>query len=214
MKIQVKYILLGAAAAALVMGAVAYSYRAVHIIADPELTLNAPRDIAGVRRHLRHGDWLVVRGIHMPDNLIASVTNMPLSHAAIFDALNEEVLEADSEGVHTSTLEEFMSRSQRLMVIEPVWADRQSRGPAVERARGWLGKGYNYTGLVGINSPDRFYCTQLAIDAYKNFIDNGHDPLPAVIKPGQMYHWGRIVYDTGPVNMAGADAGHDADNDD
>jgi hypothetical protein len=204
-----KYILLAVAAAALVIGVFAYSQRAVHLIADPELTLNAPRDMVSVRRHLRHGDWLVVRGVHMPDNLIASVTNMPLSHAAIFDALKEEVLEADSEGVHTRTLEEFMSRSQRLMVIEPVWADRQSRGPAVERARGWLGKGYNYTGLVGINSPDRFYCTQLAIDAYKDFIEGGDNPLPAVIKPGQMYHWGRIVYDTGPVNMAAAEVDDD-----
>ncbi|MDR1397129.1 MAG: hypothetical protein LBJ14_05305 [Desulfarculales bacterium] len=205
-KIGKKYIFICAAAAgALAAGAFAYSHRAVNIIADPEFTLNDPRDIAAVRRRLQHGDWLVVRGIHMPDNFIASVTNMPLSHAAIFDALNEEVLESDSNGVHTSTLEEFMSRSQRLMIIEPAWATQQSRGPAVERARGWLGQGYNYTGLVGINSPNRFYCTQLAVDAYKPFIENGPNPLPAVIKPGQMYHWGRIVYDTGPVNITGAD---------
>ena len=175
---------------------------AVNMIADPDTTLSTEQDARAIRSRLQHGDWLVVRGIHGPDNLVASATNMPLSHAAIYDAINNKVLEADGTGVHTSTLEEFLGKSQRVLIIAPMWATPQTRGPAVERARGWLGKGYNYTGLLGIDSPDRFYCTQLAVDAYKEFIElKPGNPIPPVIKPGQMYHWGRIIYDTGPINM-------------
>lgn len=176
---------------------------AVNPKADPDITLNQSTDADLIRSKLQHGDWLVVRGIHIPDNMVATLTNMPLSHAAIYDKTQDQVIESDSNGVHTSTLEEFLSRSQRVLIIEPVWANDQTREPAVARARGWLGKGYNYTGLIGINSPDRFYCTQLAIDAYKPVIEKqpGDNPLPTVIKPGQMYHWGRIVYDSGPVHI-------------
>lgn len=173
---------------------------AVNPKADPNITLNDPAYAELVRSKLQHGDWLVVRGIHTPDNMVATLTNMPLSHAAVYDAKEDEVIESDSKGVHTSTLEEFLSRSQRVLIIEPVWANDQTRDAAVARARGWLGKGYNYTGLVGINTPDRFYCTQLAIEAYKPVIEkeSSNNPLPAVIKPGQMYHWGRIIHDSGP----------------
>lgn len=45
-----------------------------------------------VRAVIEHGDWLVIRGVAGPDNFIASVTNMPFSHASIYDAENDEVI--------------------------------------------------------------------------------------------------------------------------
>jgi hypothetical protein len=174
---------------------------AVEMVADPGRTLTAPEDEAAVRAALSHGDWLLARGVHPMDNVVVSVTNMALSHAAIYDAQYGQVVEVDGSGVHTRSLADFLAQSQRVMVMTPIWANDQTRGPAVERARSWLGHGYNYTGLVGINMPDRLYCTQLALDAYKPAIeaDPPLNPLPPVLSPGQMYHWARIIYDSGPL---------------
>lgn len=165
------------------------------------------------RQVLRHGDWIVIRGITGPDNFIATVTNSPLSHAAIYDADNDEIIEADSTGVHTTPLNEFLGKAYRVIIIRPMWAQSSVRleqngetsgndshaSQAVERARSWIGKPYNYTGLVGISLPDRYYCTQLVLRAYDPFItDKPDNPIPLVIEPGQMYHWGTIIYDSGP----------------
>lgn len=175
---------------------------AVQSTVDAGNTLNEAHQAAEVRRMLRHGDWLVSRGVHKPDNLVASLTNMPLSHAAIFDAENEEVIEADSTGVHPTPLAAFLAGSQRVLVIRPIWSSPENSAAAVARARGWIGRGYNYTGLIGLNIvPNRYYCTQVAIFAYRPFIkEKPENPIPRIIKPGQMYHWGRIIYDSGPIS--------------
>ena len=172
---------------------------AVQPVADSKVTLDTERDMQPVRQALLHGDWLVARGVHVPDNLVASLTNMPLSHAAIYDAQAKGVIEADGSGVHRASLEEFLAKSQRVLVIRPIWSSPENSAMAVERARSWLGKAYNYTGLVGLDTTDRYYCTQVALRAYEPFMkQRPYNPIPKIIKPGQMYHWGRIIYDSGP----------------
>lgn len=197
---------------------------AVQPLVDRDMVVSHPVEQAEISQVLENGDWIVIRGVTGPDNFIATVTNTPLSHASIYDAENNQIIEADSTGVHTTPLVKYMSKAHRLLVIRPMWADRQAymsggkeleaesnAREAVELARSWLGKPYNYTGLVGVNVPDRYYCTQLALMSYKPAMDRikaGHgkgggkpkNPLPLVIEPGQMYHWGRIVYDSGPYH--------------
>jgi len=152
-----------------------------------------------VKRILKNGDWLVIRGTGGADNLVASVTNMPLSHAAIYDAEFDQVIEADGAGVHSTPLAAFVGKAQRLLVIRPVWSGPENSAAAVSLVRSWRGAGYNFTGLVGLDMPKRYYCTQVALFAYKAAIDeNKPNPVPKVIAPGQMYHWGRILFDTGP----------------
>lgn len=171
----------------------------VKSVIPPEDALS-PEDFApAVRAHLSHGDWLVTRGIHATDNLVTSATNMPFSHAAIYDAEKDEVIESESQGVHTTPFADFIAKSSRVMVVRPMWRTDESARVAVERARSWLGKGYNFTGLVGLDSPDRYYCTQVAMEAYRPFITEKPDnPIPKVLSPGRMHHWGRIIFDTGP----------------
>lgn len=175
------------------------TYCAVRTVV-PEGQALAPEQIGpAVRAVLRNGDWLVARGIHLPDNIVATATNMPLSHAAIYDSATDEVIEADSKGVHTSTLDAFLAKHQRVLVIRPMWSGGGVEDKAVQEARRLLGSGYNYTGLVGLGVSDRYYCTELAIAAYKPFFAEKPDnPIPNIIKPGQMYHWGRILFDSGP----------------
>jgi hypothetical protein len=168
-------------------------------VIDPSATITRDEAIAPIRAALQHGDWLVTRGVHITDNLVATATNTPLSHAVIYDASNDTVIESEAQGVHATPLLELLAKSHRVLVMRPMWATEETREPAVRRARELIGSGYDYTGLVGLGLPDRYYCTELAVAAYEPFMEEQPaNPIPRVIKPGQMFHWGRIVYDSGP----------------
>lgn len=146
----------------------------------------------------RPGDWLVIRGVHQTDNLVATLTNSPLSHAAVLDPERQQVIEAEGIGIHTSTLDAFVGKSARLLLIRPVWATPDKAQQAVLKARELVGKRYDYPGLIGVNLPDSYYCTELAMSVYKPY-GTTPNPIPAVIEPGQLYHWGTILYDSGPT---------------
>lgn len=170
---------------------------AVRPTIDQAEALTPARVLPDIRRSLRNGDWLVVRGLTGPDHFIAAATNMPLSHAALYDKEFDSVIEALKDGVRRTPLEKFVAKTQRILIIRPVWSNPETAPAAVARARGWLGAGYNYTGLAALGLPGRYYCTQLAVLAYAPD-KRGPNPIPRVIAPGQMYHWGRIIYDSGP----------------
>ncbi|SHN57693.1 YiiX/YebB-like N1pC/P60 family cysteine hydrolase [Desulfovibrio litoralis] len=150
---------------------------------------------------LQNGDWLVVRGTHLSDNLVASLTDMPLSHAGIYDADKKEVIESTGvDGVKAVSLESFINKSTRVMVIRPMFAsDPQKARKAVEKAQSLIGKSYDFSGLAGLGSSERYYCTELVIKVYQPFEIKMQNPIPPIIKPGQMYHWGRIVFDSGAL---------------
>lgn len=184
---------------ALLLAAIWVSGCTVKTVLTPDAVLNPEAAIHELRAVLQNGDWLVTRGVHKTDNLVATMTNMPLSHASLYDAAKDGVIEAEGSGVHETLLVDLLAKSSRVMIIRPMWATEENARIAVARARSWIGKGYNFTGLVGINSPNRYYCTQLAIEAYRPFITEKPDnPIPLVIAPGRMYHWGKILYDSGP----------------
>lgn len=172
---------------------------AVKTFVDPAKTLTDDTSLDEVRSVLRNGDWLVTRGVHQTDNFVATVTNADLSHAAIYDAQKDEVIEAEGKGIHATALKDFVAKSRRVQVLRPMWSSEESSAHAVKKARGFIGKGYNYTGLVGLNTPNRYYCTQLVVKVYEPFMAEKPDnPIPKVIRPSQLYHWGRILYDSGP----------------
>ncbi|HJA79636.1 MAG TPA: hypothetical protein H9784_08760 [Candidatus Desulfovibrio intestinavium] len=173
---------------------------AVKPVMGPEDALAPETHAPALRGVLRHGDWIVARTIRTGGNLVASVTQKPFSHAALYDAEYDSVIEATANGVHRSSLEDLVGRSQRMLVIRPLWADETSRRVAVERARVLLGKSYDFTGLVGLGTRERYYCTELCIESYRPFMgrEKPDNPIPRIIQPGDMYFWGTIVHDTGP----------------
>ena len=173
---------------------------AVKPVIGEQNAINPTSDKDIIYNILKNGDWLVIRGIKEADNFISVATNMPFSHAAIYDKENNLVIESDSSGVHTTNFDEFLAKSYRLLVVRPMWANETTTPIAVKNAREMIGKKYNYTGLIGIDFPDSYYCTQVAIESYRPFIDENStiNPIPQVISPGRMHHWGRVVYDSGP----------------
>ncbi len=171
---------------------------AAKVSSDPSAVRAEPQTLAEVRAVLRTGDWLVSRGIHRTDDFVAGATNSAFSHAAIYDAAHDRVIESELKGVHAIPLPEFLAKSTRVMVLRPVWSTEYTAPLAVDRAVSTIGKGYDVTGLIGLGLPNRWYCTELLIWAYEPFRSKGGNPIPPVIKPGRMLHWGRVIYDTGP----------------
>ncbi|MDR2349178.1 MAG: hypothetical protein LBF41_00955 [Deltaproteobacteria bacterium] len=155
-------------------------------------------NVIPVKAVIEAGDWLVIRGVTDPSNFISSVTNMPFSHSAIYDAENDSVIEAEAHGVSVTPLAKFLAKAQRVWVLKPVWATPETRPLAVARARSRVGKPYDFTGLVGIPVPGTYYCTELVMDSWRPFMgdDDSDNPIPAVISPGRLHHWGRVVYDS------------------
>lgn len=157
----------------------------------------AEMNLAGVRAVIEDGDWVLIRGVTRNSNIISTVTNMPFTHASIYDAENDSVVESIAEGVKMTTLEYLLGEAQRIWVLKPIWATPENRHLAVERARSNIGSKYNYSGLIGLNTPGTYYCTQLVIDAWRPFMDKREDnPIPHIVAPGSLHHWGRVVYDS------------------
>jgi len=145
------------------------------------------------------GDWLVMRGYHATDNLVSTVTAAPFSHVAVLDPERNQVIEAEGKGLHTAPLADFVHRAHRVVLMRPMWATSLERQRvAVEKARSLVGRPYDFTGLVGINLPDRYYCSELAVAMYAPHASR-KDHLPLVIPPGDMHFWATILWDSGPV---------------
>ncbi len=147
----------------------------------------------------KNGDWLIIRGYHPQDDLIVAMTATPLSHAGILDMEKKQVIEALAGGVTVNTLDYFVNKSHRIILIRPKWAVGTNGGDALARARKLVGRGYDFLGLVGIDSKKRFYCTELAMHIYREHQKKDKD-IPRVIPPAQMYLWGSILYDSRPRN--------------
>ena len=144
------------------------------------------------------GDWLVTRGYKGSDQLVASATMIPLSHAAILDLSHGDVIEAEAKGIHVTNLRKFIHKSHRVILIRPIWAANAGAGKrAVEIARKLVGMPYDFLGTVGLDHPHAYYCSELAVHVYKDHVTKA-DELPRVMEPGQMYLWGTILYDSRP----------------
>jgi len=169
-------------------------------VTSPADATRAERDAATtaqVRSLGRSGDWLVIRGYHLSDHLVASLTNKPFSHAAVLDRENDAVIEAEAQGVHVTALPEFVAKSHRLLLIRPMWSDDATAAAAVRKARAVVGRPYDFMGLVGLDVPERFYCSGLTIEVYRPSIRET-DLVPRPVEPGQLHYWGRILFDSGP----------------
>ncbi len=167
----------------------------VHPPDEPLRTIQTEEWLAQVEAVSQTGDWMVLRGYHGTDNLVSAATNHPISHVAIIDRENDEVIEAVGAGLQTMSLRERVHEAHRIIIIRPRWWTPERGRGAVARARALIGGSYDFLGTVGLGSDDRFYCSELATHVY----DEYHDDLehfPTVIEPGHMYLYGQVTYDS------------------
>jgi len=64
-------------------------------------------------------------------------------------------------------------------------------------AEALVGRAYDYLGTISFSPSGRYYCSELAVAVYNCW----HDPseaFPKVIKPGELYLYGAILYDSKP----------------
>ena len=143
------------------------------------------------------GDWLVIRGYHGTDNLVTNATGIPLSHVAVFDFKTKEVIEAEGIGVHKTSLSDFIDKSFRVIVIRPRWRNETIADSAYSNAEKLVGSDYDYLGTIGFSFPSKYYCCELAVTIYKPWFSKKEN-FPEVIKPGELYLYGSVLYDSLP----------------
>lgn len=141
-----------------------------------------------------NGMWLVVRGYHTGDDVVAVATNAPLSHAAIFDHDAGEVIEAVGDGVRVVPLAKLLRESHRLQIVRPANWTEELGAEAVKRARSQVGRGYDFLGVVGAPDRTRWYCSELAAWSMGVPVDK----LGAwhVIHPKDLHKQGVLLFDS------------------
>ncbi len=146
---------------------------------------------------VRTGDWLVIRGYHATDNLVSNATAIPISHVGVYDSKTDTVIEAEGKGIHETPLSEFVNKSYRLLVIRPRWLTHENSEKVISNARQMVGKNYDFLGTVGFNYPNKYYCSELAISIFKEWY-SPKEKFPVVIKPGELYLYGKVLFDSLP----------------
>lgn len=142
----------------------------------------------------KNGYWLVARGYKWTDDLVATATVTDYSHAAVLDMSTQSVIEADSKGVHESSLAHFVNHSYRITIVKPGGYTSPRGVLAVQVAREKLGKPYDFLGTVGLNNPDKYYCSELAACSYSHLKDSLK--LPLIVEPVYLLKLGTVIYET------------------
>ena len=164
----------------------------------PEYEAETASWLQVVQDRAGNGMWLVTRGYHTGDDVVAIATDAPLSHAAVLDLDRLQVIEAVGKGVVATDLKKFLKESHRMVLIQPPdWTDSNGED-TVARARSRLGEGYDFLGTVGLPDDQRWYCSELAVWASGVKVDR--IGLKNVLHPKTMPSLGKVLFDSGQRN--------------
>ena len=153
------------------------------------------RWLAAIKQHAQNGYWIVVRGTHPGDQVVAAASAARLTHAALLDVPRAEVIEAVGRGVTVSPLHELVAQAVRVQVVRPRGYTPEKGAAAIARARSRVGSGYDWLGTVGIQGDRSYYCTELCADAY-GAREDGWMPH-GVLHPEHMARYGELLFDSG-----------------
>ena len=143
-----------------------------------------------------NGMWLVNRGYRNGDDIVAIATFSSLSHVGILDADRGVVIESLWNGNATNSLANFVDMSHRVVLVQPEGWTPEAGREALAKARGELGKKYDFSGLVGLPSSNRWYCSELASWCWGREA-NQFGPWN-VIHPRRLTKMGKVLFDSGP----------------
>lgn len=142
------------------------------------------------------GDWVLTRSYYMLGDVIAKTTGgIDLSHASIYDAKRDTVIEAVGAGVREIPLAQLVERNHYVIVVRPHGMTAAQRARSVERARSRVGAAFDKRGLFGFDDPDKLYCSELVWWAAQGELRTGD--RHTVITPSELMQYGEVVYWSG-----------------
>ncbi|MBK9035844.1 MAG: hypothetical protein IPL61_32115 [Myxococcales bacterium] len=149
--------------------------------------------VRDLRAHAQDGDIVLRRGYAVLSDVILLVTvGAPMSHAAIYDGETGTLIDAVSSGVREVPAERFLDAAHRWMIVRPANRTPAQRRAAVARARASIGTGFDFAGFVGIDNPDRFYCSELVAWALDDRDGLFADDL--LVTPAELTAVGPTIY--------------------
>ena len=143
-----------------------------------------------------NGMWLVSRGYRAGDNLVAISTFSRYSHIGILNHDQGKVIEPLWPGNVETPLKQFLDISHRVVLVQPDSWTPEKGSQALAKARSQLGKKYDFSGLIGLPSSNRWYCSELASWCWGRQSDR-FGPW-YVIHPRRHLKMGRTLFESGP----------------
>lgn len=160
---------------------------------DAAVTAMWAHEIYGIARD---GDWVLTRSYYALGDAIALATpGEDLSHASIYDASRDTVIEAVGSGVREIPLATLIARNHYVIVVRPSGMSAADQRGALRRARAKVGVAFDTAGMFGFDDPDTFYCSELVWWASQTEARSGHRKL--VITPSDLMSYGEVIYWSG-----------------
>jgi len=150
---------------------------------------------AAIRARGGNGMWLVTRGYHVGDDMVAVATNSRVSHASVLDLDRGQVIEAVGRGVVVTDLGRFLRDAHLMHLLQPHGWSEERGAEAVARARSRVGSGYDFLGIAGVPTSSRFYCSELAVWSMGlkvNRVGPHH-----VLHPREMNEYAEVLFSSG-----------------
>jgi hypothetical protein len=142
------------------------------------------------------GDWILTRSYYLiADGISKTTGGLDLSHASIYDAKRDTVIEAVGSGVREIPLQDLVQRNHYVVVVRPAAMTEQQRARSLERARNRIGTEFDKAGLFGFDNSNKLYCSELVWWAAQGELRYGEHHR--VITPSELMDYGKVVYWSG-----------------
>ncbi len=149
-----------------------------------------------IRDKARDGDWLLARSYYMmADAITVATPGEDVSHAAIYDAKHDTIIESIGSGVREIPLADLVARNHFMIIVRPTGMTAADQAEALARARSQIGAPYDIGGMFGVDAPEKFYCSELVYWASQTEARSGR--RERVITPSDLMRYGEVIYWSG-----------------
>jgi len=149
-----------------------------------------------IHRVARDGDWLLSRSYYaMADAITVTTLGEDVSHASIYDAKHDTIIESIGSGVREIPLADLVARNHFMIIVRPTGMTAADQAEALDRARSKVGAKYDIGGMFGVDAPEKFYCSELVYWASQTEARSGR--RERVITPSDLMRYGEVIYWSG-----------------
>jgi hypothetical protein len=144
----------------------------------------------------RDGDWILTRSYYLvSDAIVLGTPGEELSHASLYDAKHDSIIESIESGVREKPLAQLVGRNHWIIVVRPSGMTAADQQEALARARGQIGAEYDISGMFGFDTPEQFYCSELVYWASQTEARSGK--RERIITPSGLMKYGEVIYWSG-----------------